>query len=476
MTIRIRLTLLFMALVGSILLLFSVSVYHLYDRYREREFRKQISETAHTVVRMLSESDDFSTQAMHQFLQADSAQFASARLIVYTPDNRMIWRSVGKGFNGQEDLVLSTTLLDQIRSGQKVFRQAGSSTIMGILCGACRNEKLIVSLAATDDYGRATLLRLRQILLSGWLASLLLVGLAGWLFAGDMLRPISGIIQQVKAISATNIHARLDVGREKDELSGLAVTFNRMLTRLEKAFVSQKSFVAQASHELRTPLTVMTGQIEVALMRSRTPDEYRMALEGTLHEVRKMNRLVNGLLDLANANTDASRLPFKPVRADELLWQARTEVLNSSPDCQIDILYDNLPEQEEYLVVTAVEALLRTAFQNLMKYSCQRTAHHPMQISLASQPNNLVIYFTISDLHIPSQNLPHLFDPFFRPDDETSDSGECAVGLALVNRVIDLHKGRIEVISSLKNGTTFQVTLPIQPVAASHTPPVLMSV
>src|SRR5690606_28356131 len=96
--------------------------------------------------------------------------------------------------------------------------------------------------------------------------SLIIVSVFAWIYAGRVLRPISRIVEEVDSITAASLDQRLDEGNKKDELSKLAQTFNRMLSRLETAFLAQKNFIANASHELKTPFTVMAGEIQVTLL------------------------------------------------------------------------------------------------------------------------------------------------------------------------------------------------------------------
>jgi signal transduction histidine kinase len=178
----------------------------------------------------------------------------------------------------------------------------------------------------------------------GWVSSVLMTLLAGRYFAGKALRPVSSIVRQVKGISASNINDRLQTRNNQDELTQLAQTFNDMLARLEEAFMLQKSFVAHASHELRTPLAVITSQIEVARLHDRSSAEYQAILDSVLEEVKSMNELSNGLLEMARVNADAATIPLEAVRADELLWQARTELLKKQTDYGVDIDFEELPE------------------------------------------------------------------------------------------------------------------------------------
>jgi two-component system, OmpR family, sensor histidine kinase ArlS len=299
--------------------------------------------------------------------------------------------------------------------------------------------------------------------------SLVVVGVAGWLFASDALRPVAELTAQAKTISATNIHHRLRVGRQRDELSLLAATFNDMLKRLELAFVNQKSFVSHASHELRTPLAVMMSQIEVALMQTRSTADYEASLRELLDTVKGMIGMVNGLIELVKANSDAVTLRYQPVRVDELLWQARSAVLEKHPDYLIAIDFEDMPDQEDDLMLLGEGPLLTTAFQNLMENGCHYSPDNSVTVSLAFAPDQMRLSFVDQGYGIPAADLPHIFEPFFRADNVMAIKGY-GIGLALTQRIINLHKGHIQIESVEKKGTKAIVTFPLQETA----PPIAM--
>ena len=449
MNIRTRLTLLFLLLVASILLLFSVSVYYLYDQFRQQEFEQRLSEKATTTVRLREDVGDVP--------QDDLPLMTDEQVTIYDDKGKIVYNTG----NQRPRFPLSLSFLHKVTVSQSKYIRLGKLEAIGVRYRRPNGQLLISVASAYDRYGFSKLERLRDILFFAWILCLFIVGIAGYLFATDALRPVAELIAQVNAISATNIHIRLRVGRQRDELADLARTFNDLLIRLEEAFVSQKSFVSHASHELRTPLTVMMGQIEVTRLQARTAKEYEHELDGLLDEVKNMIRLVNGLLELARASADAATLNYQPVRLDELLWQAQSLIVNKRPDYQIDIDFTNLPDKEEDLVIVGEESLLQTAFQNLMENGCKYSPDGRASVWISFEPGQ--VQLTISDrgYGIPAADLPHIFEPFYRSESTMTIRGH-GIGLALTQRIIELHRGHISVNSIVGKGTTFQVTLPTQ--------------
>ncbi|WP_019988225.1 HAMP domain-containing sensor histidine kinase [Rudanella lutea] len=450
MNIRTRLTLLFTLLVASIMLLFSLSIYYLYNQFRENEFQQRLEDKAMTAARLL---DD-----VGQTSKDDLTTMVAEQVSVYNNQDKEVYRS------NQTNPVFEITpeVRRQARKGGSIRIRVDTleAVVMHYYSPTHKQDYVMVA-SGYDRFGFSKLDRLREILFFGWLFSLMVVAVAGWLFSSDALRPVSELIEQAKAISGTNIHRRLRVGRQRDELAQLALTFNEMLQRLEEAFVTQKSFVSHASHELRTPLAVMMSQIDVALMQQRSTVEYEASLSELLDSVKNMMGLVNGLLELVRANSDSVTLNYQPVRVDELLWQARSALLLKQPDYLIEIDFENMPEQEEDLILLGESHLLTTAFQNLMENGCKYSSDHAVTVSLLFTPDQVQVSFVDEGLGIPAADLPHIFEPFYRADNIMTVKGH-GIGLALTRRIINLHKGNIQVASVESVGTTITVTFPLR--------------
>ncbi|WP_266367475.1 sensor histidine kinase [Tellurirhabdus rosea] len=455
MNIRTRLTLVFALMVASILLLFSVVIYLTFSQYRGTEFRQRLSERAEAIRRVFGDSPTGSEALRQQLNDLDIGGLYQSSVTLYTPQGRQLvtWGTIQP--------VLTAAQQAEVRRGRELWLPHDEAELLATPYRDPAGNTFVLAVSAVDRYGYSKLSRLRQIIISGWLVSLGLVLLAGYLFAGDALKPVSGIIRQVKTISATNINARLRIGRQRDELTNLSITFNDMLARLEEGFTAQKNFVSYASHELRTPITAMIGHIEVSLMQERSPDEYRELLKDLLNEARSMKQLVNGLLELAYASADASTLTFTPARVDELLFQAQETLAKNSPHCQIDIQYETIPEDDNELTLPAVEPLLRTAFVNLMENGCRHSDNNRMTVYVDAN-SEIKLRFVDNGPGIPEDELAHIFEPFYRTrrseEDGTSGLG---IGLALTKRIVKLHQGRIEVNTRLGEGTEFVLYLPV---------------
>jgi len=131
---------------------------------------------------------------------------------------------------------------------------------------------------------------------------LLLSSIGGYVLVSKYFQPIQNMLQEIKAITPNNLSLRIQQRPYNDEINHLAIAFNEMLDRLEKAFRGVKEFNTHASHELRTPLTIMRGEIEIALRKERSEQEYKTILETQLEEIKTLQKLMEDLLFLAEYN------------------------------------------------------------------------------------------------------------------------------------------------------------------------------
>lgn len=139
---------------------------------------------------------------------------------------------------------------------------------------------------------------------------------------------------------------------EKDELGELSIAFNELLKRLEISFEAQKIFVSNVSHELRTPLAALTTELDVSLQKRRTNEQYRSAMLNIQQDARRMNRLIDGLLNLAKADYSKEEISMRQVRLDELLLDVRELILRAHPAYSIELLFCNEEDDDDRLITT----------------------------------------------------------------------------------------------------------------------------
>lgn len=453
MSIRNKLTLRFAGIFAVLLILFSLTVYYFTSEYRQREFYDSTRERALVAAHLMLEADEVTPARHEQDLRLYYRTLPEEIVRIYK-ENGELYFSEGKG-----ELHITPEFLQEVIQTKHVEQESNNRQVVGIYYPDNQGNFIVIA-SDIDRFSLRKLRNLKNILFVGFCASMLIVFVAGWFFSRSVLQPITKIVSEVEKINASDMHLRLSNADGHDELSQLANTFNKMLDRLETAFEMQSTFVSSASHELRTPLTAMIGQLEVALMQKREPAEYHKVLESTLDDARMLARLSNGLLQIAQASTDISRITLKPVRFDELIWTAQEEAQKRHPKVKFEVNFENFPEEEEGLLLLGNESLLFIGFLNVFE-NAGKFSRPGQVVQGVVNISRKGFTVTVKDFGIGIQqhDLVNVFVPFFRAQNVRDISGH-GIGLPLSERIFKLHKGTIQVNSRLGEGTEVQIFLP----------------
>lgn len=452
MKIRSRLALRFTFIVASILVIFAFTIYYFSSSYREQEFYSRLDEKAKNAAKLLIEVDEVNHDLL-KIIDKNTASLPEEKVIIYNYLNKEIYNNMDDDSDN-----IDKNLLDKIRLEKEIRYKNGSEEVLAILYTG-KYDRFVVIASAYDKYGLSKLKNLKIILLSGLLLCIIVIMLAGWIYSGQALSPISEVIRQVSNITAFNLNQRVSEGNGTDEIAQLAVTFNKMLDRIEEAFKLQKNFVSNASHELRTPLTAITGQIEVALMNKRSQEEYESVLISILEDICSLNKLTNGLLELTQANMGIEGIKLMDVRVDELLWQVKNELLKRNSNYKIHIQILNLPEDEANLTMLASEQLLKTAFINVIDNAC-KFSEKEINITFSVNTNNIELNVKDYGIGISQSDIQKIFQPFYRAGNAKKYHGH-GLGLALAQKIVFLHKGNLTIDSEINSHTTVKIIFPL---------------
>ena len=320
-----------------------------------------------------------------------------------------------------------------------------------------RVEGVIQVAQNLKNVGRTLTLLLTALLIGGPLI-VLMAGGFGYFLVARALAPIAEMTHTARRISAEDLSARLQLPATKDEVGGLAATFNSMLARLEEAFQRQRQFTADASHELRTPLAAMQAIIGSTLTRPRTTAEYEQALLDLQEEASHMRALVEGLLQLARS--EAGRLTKSETVDITTLLSDVAESLRPVAEEKGLRLLDKLPKQS--LFMTGDNDALIRLFVNLVDNAIKYTNTGTVTLT-AKQAAKDQLMVTLSDTGegIAPEHLPQIFHRFYRVDGARSTEG-VGLGLAIARSIAQAHGGGITVESTLGAGTTFTVRMPLK--------------
>ena len=455
MKIRTRLTYQFSVIVALIIIIFSVAVYKFSSNHRKNEFYIRLKEKAITIAKLYSRDVKEVDTTLLKIINKNSYNLLpKENVTIYNYNNKLLFKSNQDVYSPiTKDLIRKVILYKEIRFSQD------ENEIIGILFKDGFNDKYVVVASAYDMYGLSKLNYLKKILIIGVFIAMVLIVVMGLIFSKQALSPISNIIQQAAEITGSNLAKRIDEGKGKDEIAYLAHTFNNMLDRIQKTFELQKSFVANSSHELRTPLTSITGQLEVALMNPRDPVEYRKVLNSVLEDIKDVNRLTNGLLELAHTDMDISRLKMEKIRIDELLWQSRLDLINKELDYKVNIEIKDVLDDDQKLIVFGDKYLLASAIFNVMENACKFSDNKHVDIILTATNNVVCLSFKNSGAGISKEDLKKIGRPFYRGQNAQGIEGH-GIGLSLVFKIISQHFGNTYINSTTNEYTEVKIYLP----------------
>jgi signal transduction histidine kinase len=411
-----------------------------------------LTNRAITFGRLLSRSEVFSSELVKRIDSLTSIAFTNRSIQAYDyNDNKFYEYYTSSG----DALNISPKILKDARANGAVFFNIGKREVIAYNY-VDDKARIVIIAAGEDEEGNQTLTRLGNILWLSLAGGLAIAVLGGYFFSTGLLRPIRKIADDVNDISAQNISRRINTGEAKDEWRYLSDTVNSLLNRLQESFDLQKHFISNASHELSTPLTSISSQLEVSLQREREPGEYRRVMQSILEDVRHMAKLTQTLLEFAKASGTAGGLEIELIRIDEVLFRLPAEVSKINKAYSVLFEFDQLPAEEEKLLVPGNEQLLFTAIKNIVINACKYSKNHQAIIKLTIQDNGIVIQVQDKGIGISDNELANIFEPFYRVSSVETREG-FGLGLPLASRIIRLHKGTLDVVSKVNEGSLFTI-------------------
>jgi len=282
------------------------------------------------------------------------------------------------------------------------------------------------------------------------LVFIVLAMISTWFFSGKVLSPLTAFSETARSISEQDLDQRLKV-EGSGEIAELAITFNEMIERLQKAFISQKAFINDAGHELRTPITIIRGNLEL-LGDDREEQKETVAL--VLDELDRMTRIVNDLLVLA-----------KSERPDFLQWETVDIPTLTQEFFTKAMALGNRQWQLKCLTQGKLRVdrqRLTQAIMNLSENATQYTSEDDI-IEIGSAIIGTTVHFWVRDTGegMSPEDQLKVFDRFARAENSRRRSEGAGLGLSIVKAIALAHGGQVKLVSKLGKGSTFAVILPL---------------
>jgi signal transduction histidine kinase len=452
-SLRLRLTLLYSTLMGGILLVISAAVIIIITALLLNDIDNTLDAAHKVILNKISvnnlgkiettlKSRDINSDVYMQVWGLDSEMQTSFGMLENFGDRPF----------DRETLRINQTIFRDLREEDVHIR------VLTIPLQQRGHVVAVLQVAASLDVVDAARENLTDILSIIWVVAVLFSGIVVWFTLGQTLKPLGAITETVEQINrADDLSRRIPYqGPEDDEIGNLVGSFNQTLERLEALFTSQQRLLADVSHELRTPLTVIKGNVDL-IRRMKSLDEESLA--SIDQEAGRLTRLVGGLLLLAQAESGKLALNMNRVELDLLL----TEVFQEMSILAGGKVHLRLNEIDQ-AYVNGDRDRLKQVFINLVANAIQYTPQGgDVFLSLERIGEQARIICRDTGPGIPAEDLPHIFERFYRAEKSRtrSSSAGFGLGLSIANWIVERHGGRIEVESQERKGTTFAIWLPL---------------
>lgn len=477
MTLVNRVSAFFLIALASALAGFSLLLYGLVERNLDQQFHQQMHAAINTLIAAIEDEPDDVKWEKSDHTVAIGAEdgLEQIRWAVFDEDSKTVDHSGNLTFKEEDELrgIIRPeldretpdpegTVHTHIQRGDREYLTAFRAAEMPKPVaerGEFDRSRLAVAVMCSNESLHRNLHQLALLVGGLSIGTFFVAAIAGRWYCLKALRPVRIMAERARSVTAADFHIRLPVTDRKDELADLARAFNSLLEQLQGAFERQQRFTGDAAHQLRTPLTVLQGQIDVAMRRPRTPEEYNRTLALLREQTIEMHQAVEGLLFLARAEGEGQPPIFE--QGDFATWLERQMERWAVHPRRNDL---RIHAERDLRLSTSwalLSQLLHNLVDNAFKYSQPGSR---VNVTAQRQHDELVLAVQDHGSGILKEDQPAIFVPFFRST-EARRSGVPGVGLGLpiVGRIAKSLQGRIEFESISGQGSTFRLRLPLQP-------------
>ncbi|MEC4117016.1 HAMP domain-containing sensor histidine kinase [Myroides phaeus] len=449
MKIRDRLSLQFSGLFTILLSCVLVTVYILVNSHWKNEFYKQLENRAFTVGDNYLAEDNFTPTEFAEVLRNFPRTLPHETIRIYTTEFEPMFIDEG-------NVKWDKEILNQVIEKNKVYFKKNEQQVVGIFYNDNSGD-FIVMAKATNETGIAALSQLRTVMFTSLLIALLITFWLSGYFAGYFLRPIIRINKHIQQKKLPNLFKPISLaGMPKDEIQILSETINNLFHHLQESFDNQQAFIAHASHELKTPIASLLGNAEIALMNTRTNEEYIKVLHQVINEALHMDQMINNLLTLSKL--DSTAYPLEITKFEEFWWSMLDQFLSLKPSLNFNLIIEN-KEDLQKLYFKGNATLLELALSNII-FNAKKFSHNQLiDITLKIEKNDILIIVKDRGIGVKKEDIEKLTIPFFRSNNAFTIEGT-GLGLSLAFKIIKLHSGKLQIISELHSGTTVYINIP----------------
>ncbi|MDR4478240.1 MAG: ATP-binding protein [Nitrospira sp.] len=457
------------ALIALLLVLFNMLVYTGFHSLLQQYVDGRLLGFADTLAELIEQRPELLKRPDHEIVVPRGMQVADERMKelrevshsvhILALDGRVVW----KGSAVVPRPAVEGAVLARGKQGEVVYETietASGAPVRQVFVPIRQQDEVRYLLQAEESlvFFRRTHRSLMGLLMLGSVAVLA----ASWSGSGWLVRkvldPVGALSRTAESISESALRSRVNLNAPFEEFERLALAFNGMLDRLQKASESQRRFTDHAAHEMKTPLTVMQGNLEVALQRARSADEYREALVSNLEQVQRLIVLTRSLLTLARFAGERPPVELVPLPLEPLLRELIDDLAPVAEDRRLRLVLEHEPVRPVLGDAERLNQVFINLLDNAMRYT---DPGGTIMVRLSGSHDEVRVAVRDTGQGIAEEHLPLLFERFYRTDPARArDSGGHGLGLPIVKEIAEAHHGSISVESEVGKGSVFTLTLP----------------
>lgn len=284
----------------------------------------------------------------------------------------------------------------------------------------------------------------------------LIAGLVSLFIISRALNPVNKLSSRISKITESNLNERIEEAGMVSELIPFVRSFNTMIGHMEEAFARQRRFLSDASHELRTPTTIIKGYCDVTLRKERSREEYKTTVEKIHNTVNRMCDIINRILVISRLDNKTLQIKCETIDLQEIIMDVLKLVEPASLEKGVKI---NLRERSIKLEGNRESFIevFTNILENAIKYN--RPGGN-VDIEMSEKDDQAIISIKDTGIGIPSDEIPRIFDRFYRVDASRGQASGSGLGLSIAKAIVEVHGGKIEVDSIVGKGSIFTVYLP----------------
>ncbi|CAM3805359.1 HAMP domain-containing sensor histidine kinase [Aquirufa aurantiipilula] len=454
MSIRQRILIYFSVLSITVVGVTFLLLFTVFKNYRKEEFQQRVKDHIFSTMGILAEVRELDQDIIQSMGELTVNKLFREKTLLFDAQKKLIYSSID-----DTKIEFSTELLNELNSKRPIIETVeGDLDVVGVTF-RIRGKQFYGISKAYDKFGHSKLDFLKNILWVFFVLISALILISSFILSKQITQPIIQMAAALKIINMETPQSLLPIPENKDEIYLLAQRFNELMRRLQNSFAFQKHAVHHISHELKTPIAILVSNLE-NLEKEKDPALLLKGIQNQKEDTQLLGEMINALLEIAKVETHAN-LSFQRIRLDEIVFDACSEAKKLYPQFKFDINIHPEIEQEDKLLIEGNVRLIQMAVQNLLLNCIHYSTTNKAEIMFQFQYGELKILFSNEGPSISSSEVPFLFQHFFRGTNSQGKRG-FGLGLVLVNKIMQLHGGKIDYQVDANSRNVFSLHFPVK--------------